>query len=189
MSKPVKQAMMREYVSRLSVDANGGQDVMTDALLISIRGLKGIDNTKMRLGLAKKKIKVQVVRNALARKTIGDSTLKPLVDLLSGPSAMVFGGTSTVEVAREIVALMAQFPAIELKGAVLDGTLFSGKDGVIELSKFPTKDEAIAKVVTLVVSPGRKVMGAIKGPGAKIAGIIKAIEGKLEKGETIAKAG
>ncbi|GEM_PF-109443 len=197
MSKPVKQAMMREYVSRLSVDAQGtksadgatGGEALTDALLISIRGLKGTDNTKMRLGLAKKKIKVQVVRNALARKTIGDSTLKPLIDLLSGPSAMVFGGTSTVEVAREIVALMAQFPAIELKGAVLDGTLFSGKAGVIELSKFPTKDEAIAKVVTLVVSPGRKVLGQIKGPGAKVAGIIMAIEGKLEKGEAIAKAG
>ncbi len=73
---------------------------------------------------------------------------------------------------------------------MLDGTLFKGKAGVDELSKFPTKDEAIAQVVTLVVSPARKLVAQVQGPGSNVAGIIKAIEGKLEKGEAIAaKAG
>jgi ribosomal protein L10 len=92
-----------------------------------------------------------------------------------------------VEVAREIVKLIKDMPEVELKGAILDGTLYEGKAGVTELSKFPTKDEAIANIVTLVVSPGRKLLGQIKGPGSNIAGIIKAIETKLEKGEAIAK--
>jgi ribosomal protein L10 len=54
------------------------------------------------------------------------------------------------------------------------------------LSKFPTRDEAIAQDVTLILGPGRKLVGAIKGPGSNLAGIIKAIEEKLEKGEAIA---
>jgi hypothetical protein len=57
----------------------------------------------------------------------------------------------------------------------------------MELSKFPTKDEAIAKVVTLIVSPAKKLVAAIKGPGGAIAGIIKSIEDRLEKGETITR--
>jgi ribosomal protein L10 len=80
-----------------------------------------------------------------------------------------------------------KYPKLELKGAVLDGTVFKGKAGVTELSKFPTREEAIGQIVTLAISPGKKLLGQLKGPGSNIAGIIKAIEGKLEKGEAIAK--
>lgn len=186
MSKTVKQAIMRDYTSRLT-DPETKQ--VREAMLISVRALKGVDNTKVRLGLAKKKIKVSVIRNSLARKNFAGSALAPLADMLTGPSALVYGGASVVECAREIVGLIAKYPGIELKGAVLDGQLYSGKAGVEELSKLPTRDEAIANVITLVVSPARTLMGQIKGPGSKVAGIIKTIEGKLEKGEAIAKVG
>ncbi|MBC7771660.1 MAG: hypothetical protein H7210_04120, partial [Pyrinomonadaceae bacterium] len=81
------------------------------------------------------------------------------------------------------------FPGLEVKGAILDGELFSGAKGVKELSKYPTREEGIAQIVTLIVSPAKKLMAQIKGPGSGVAGIIKAIETKLEKGEAIAKAG
>jgi large subunit ribosomal protein L10 len=181
MSKQVKEIMMREYTSRVGETQ--------DALLISIRGVKGTDSTRLRNTLAKKKIKITVMRNALAKKTLGGGKLAPLTELMQGASALAYGGNSVVEVAREIVAMMEKIPLIELKGALLDGQLFKGKEGVKELSKFPTKEEAQAKVVTLIVSPGRNVLGQVKGPGATLAGIIKSIEAKLEKGEAIAKAG
>jgi ribosomal protein L10 len=179
MSKSIKEMMMREYSSRL--------EGASDAMLISIRGVKAIPTSKLRRGLAGKNIKITVVRNSLARKSFAGTGLEPLSKLLTGPSAVCYGGASVVEVAREIVKLIEGIPEVELKGAVLDGTLYEGKAGVTELSKFPTKDEAIGKVVTLVVSPGRKLLGQIKGPGSNVAGIIKAIESKLEKGEAIAK--
>jgi large subunit ribosomal protein L10 len=92
-----------------------------------------------------------------------------------------------VDVAREIVDLVKKFPGIELKGAVLDGQLFEGEAGVEALSKFPTRDEAIAKDVAIILGPGAKLLASVKGPGSQLAGILKAIEEKLEKGETIAK--
>jgi large subunit ribosomal protein L10 len=179
MSKKIKEMMVRDYQSRI--------EGTTDAMLISIRGVKAIPTTKLRRELAGKKIKITVMRNTLARKVITGTALEPLAKLLTGPSALAYGGNSVVEVARAIVKLIEGMPEVELKGAVLDGQLFEGKKGVTELSKFPTKQEAISDIVTLVVGPGRKLMAQIKGPGATVAGIIKAIEGKLEKGETIAK--
>lgn len=181
MSKPVKNMLMRDYTSRLT-GAN-------DGMLISIRGMKAIDTTKLRHGLAKNKVKITVIRNSLAKKTFAGTGLEGLGKLLTGPSAVVYGGQSVVEIARAIVASLKDFPTLELKGAVLDGTLFEGKKGVEELSKFPTKDEAIGQNVTLIVSPGKKLAAQIKGPGANVAGLIKAIEAKLEKGEAIAKVG
>lgn len=181
MSKPIKSMIMREYKDRIA-------DTQ-EALLIGIRGLKAKDQVKLRSELHKKKIRVTVVRNALVSKVFEGTNLAQLSPLLSGTTAVAYGGQSVVEVAREVVQFVGKMPNLELKGAILDGTVYAGKDGVTELSKFPTKDEAIAKVVTLVVSPGRNLMGQVKGPGSKVAGILKAIEDKLEKGEAIAKVG
>lgn len=181
MSKTVKNMLMRDYTTRL--------EGASDAMVISIRGMKTVDTTKLRGTLRKKKIKVQVIRNSLAKRAFKGTGLEGLAEVLSGPSAIAFGGGSVVEVAREIVDLIKDFPGIELKGAILDGTLFKGEKGVKELSKFPTKVEAQGQIVTLLVSPGRKLAAQIKGPGANLAGIVKAIELKLEKGETISKKG
>jgi large subunit ribosomal protein L10 len=117
----------------------------------------------------------------------GDSKIAELSPLLVGSNALAYGAESVVEVAREIVALVDKFPSIELRGAILDGELFEGDDGVRALSKFPTREEAVAEDITLILGPGRKLVGAIKGPGSNLAGLIKAIEDKLESGEAIAK--
>lgn len=179
MSKTVKGLIINEYQARMQ-----GVD---DAALISIRGVSSNDTNKIRAKLRQKQIKIAVVRNALARKVIDGTGLANLTPLLEGSSALAYGGQSVVEVAREIIALLETFPNVELKGAVLDGTLYKGKAGVTELSKFPTREEAQAQSVTLLLGPGRKLVGDVLGPGRTLAGLVKAIEEKLEKGETIAK--
>jgi large subunit ribosomal protein L10 len=180
MSKPVKEMMIREYRDLLGDNEN--------ALAIGLRGIESNDTNAIRSGLAKKEIKVTVVRNKLFGQAFAETNLLPLKEVMQGSTALAYGAESVVDVAREIVALLRKFPDIELKGAVLDGMLFEGEAGVKALSKFPTRDEAIAQDVTLILGPGRKLLGAIKGPGSGLAGIIKAIEEKLEKGEEIAKA-
>ncbi len=181
MSKAVKEMMMRDYKARMG-DAK-------DAMVISIRGVKGTATTKIRNDLAKKQIKVTVVRNALARKTFAGTALEPLAQFLEGSSALAYGGSSVVEMAREIVAMVEKNPLLELRAATLDGQIFKGKAGITELSKLPTRDEAIGQVVALTVGPAKKLLAQIAGPGITVAGVVKAIETKLEKGEAIAKAG
>ncbi|MCA9303334.1 MAG: 50S ribosomal protein L10 [Phycisphaerales bacterium] len=179
MSKPVKEMMIQDYKEMMG-------DI-EDALVIGLRGISSNDTNVIRSGLAKKEIRVTVMRNKLFGQAFGDTNLSGLSEVLKGSSAVAYGAESVVDVAREIVALVKKFPEIELKGAILDGMLFEGEAGVKALSKFPTRDEAIAKAVTLVLSPARNLVGAIKGPGSGLAGIIKAVEEKLEKGEAIAK--
>ena len=179
MSKPVKEMMIREYQDLL-----GDHE---DALVIGMRGISSNDTNSIRSGLAEKEIKVTVVRNKLFGQAFGESGLAPLSEVLVGANALAYGAESVVEVAREIVEIVKKFPGVELKGAVLDGMLFEGDDGVRALSKYPTRDEAIAKDVALILGPGSKLVASLKGPGANLAGILKAIEAKLEDGEAIAK--
>jgi large subunit ribosomal protein L10 len=181
MSKPVKQMLVRDFESRFE-----GQD---NALLISVRGVSSNDTNAIRQSLAKQDIRVTVIRNNLARKAFEGTGLEALAALLQGPNALVYGAETVVDVARAIVDLAKAYPDVELKGAVLDGMVFEGDEGVKRLSKFPTRDEAIAEAVTLVLSPGRNLMGAVKGPGGRLASIIKSVEEKLEKNEAISRVG
>ena len=105
-----------------------------------------------------------------------------------GPSALAYGAESVVDVARELVNWAAKIEQLELKAAILDGELFSGKAAVSQLSKFPTRVEAQARVVQLVLAPAGQVVGAAMAPAARILGIVKEIQTRLEKGETIEKS-
>ena len=179
MSKPVKELSMRDYRDRLG-------DI-EDATVITLRGIDANRNNAIRNGLAEKDIHVTVIRNNLFLRAFEGSKLANLAPVLTGSNALAYGAESVVEVARAIVELAKQHGEMELKGAVLDGTLFAGKEGVEALSRYPTRDEAIAQDVTLILGPGRKLLGAVKGPGGRLMGVVKAIEEKLEKGEEIAK--
>lgn len=181
MSKPVKEMMIRDYRDRLGDTEN--------AVVISIRGIEANENNRFRVGLFERGMRVMVVRNSLGRKALSDGAMAGLGQILEGPSALTWGGESVIDVARELVKWAKEIEQLELKGAILDGELFEGEAGVIALSKFPTRDEAIAQNITLILSPGRNLLGAVKGPGGRLMGIVKAIEEKLENGETIAKVG
>ncbi len=181
MSKVVKDLIINEYRKRF--------DGVTDALLVDIRELKADQNIELRRGLRKKGIRVTVVRNALAAKAFDGTALSPLDSILTGPSAVVYGGETVIDVAREVIDFARKLRKLELKGAILDGEVFKGKAGVEALSKYPTRTEALGQAVQLVLSPGAALVGAVVGPGSAVASILKTIEEKLEKGETIARAG
>jgi len=179
MSKAVKTLMIRDYKARF--------EGVNDAVLVSLSGVRGIDTNKMRTALAGKSIKVTMVRNNLAKHAFKDSGLKSLEAMLTGSSSVAYGAESVVDVARELVTFAKKLDKLELRAAVLDGVVFEGKKGVEKLAKFPTRKEALAQTVTLVLSPAQKLMGQVKGPGGKVMSVVKSVQEKLEKGETIAK--
>jgi large subunit ribosomal protein L10 len=168
MSKPVKDMIASEYSRRF--------EGVTGAVVVEIRGLDAKATTSMRGTLRSKGIKVTILKNALARRTFKGGPLAALEKALKGPSAMLTGTESAVLVAREIVKLAEAEKKVVLKGALFDGEYYDGDAGVKKLGSFPTKEEAQAKVVTLVLSPARNIMGCVK-----------TIQEKLEKGESVSK--
>lgn len=179
MSKPVKNLITSSYKKRFAE--------LEGAVLINIRGLSSNDNNKLRNTLASKKVKVTVVKNSLARRALEGSKLQALRDLIDGPTALVYGGDSVVAVARDLLAAIKGIEAVKVSGAILDGQVFPASQ-IDALSKFPTRPEAQSQVITLVLSPARKLAGQIQGPGRRIAGLVKAIEEKKSKEEAPAAA-
>jgi len=181
MSKPIKNLIASAY-SKEFADVTG-------AVLIDIRGVESNDNNALRSELAKKSIKVRVIKNSLAKGVFKDSELEALAPYLEGPAAVVYPTSeeaSIVGIARELVDWAKKLENLEFKGALMDGVAF-GPDEIKKLSEFPTKEEAQAKVVQIVLTPGQNLVGALLAPGKNLAGILKTIQEKLAAGETIEK--
>lgn len=180
MSRPVKKMIVDHYKSHFGDIEN--------ALVVDIRGIPANENNDLRIGLMQQDIRITVVKNTLAKQAFAGTALEAIMPALDGPAALAYGAESVIDVARAVVDWAKKVDNLDLKGACLDGEYFDGPEGVKQLSKFPTRDEAIATVVTIALTPGGRVVSAATAPGGRVLGVIKQIQEMLENGETIEKS-
>ena len=180
MSKPIKKLITESYQRKL------GQ--LDGTVVIDIRGVKSNNINRLRTELNENQIKVTMVKNSLTKKAVAGTAMEGISGILNGPCTLVYGGESVVNVARQLIDLAKEIENLEFKGALMEGQVF-GPDQIMELSKYPTRDEAQAQAVQIILSPGKNLAGQIVAPGRKIASLVKAIEEKLEEGQTIAAVG
>jgi large subunit ribosomal protein L10 len=173
MSKRVKGLIEKDIKSRLG-EIDG-------VAVINPRGIDAIKNNQIRRRLREQGMRMTVVKNTLAKRALDQSKLKGFDVLLDGPSAVIYGKVSIATIARALLAEKKTNEKIELRGMFFDGEVFVGDAGVKKLSTMPTREEAIGNLVTLLVSPGRKLAGLLKGPGGRLGGILKTIEEEAKK--------
>ncbi len=149
--------------------------------VISPRGIDAIKTNNFRRKLRERGMRMTVVKNTLAKRAAGSGKLSGFDKLLDGPSAVIYGQGSMSGLARLLLDEKKENEKFELRGIFFDGEVYVGDKGVETVSKLPTREEAIGQVVTLILSPGMNIAGAIKAPGMNIAGILKALEAKLSK--------
>jgi len=190
MSKPIKNLLTNDYTDRF--------DGLDGVVVINVRGIDSGNTVAMRSALAEKGLRITVVKNTIARRATEGTPLAPLAELLDGACALVYTTDedgSVVNVARTLLEQKKEMDFIDVKGAVLDGSVFSDGDQVKALSKYPTREEAIGKLLGALLGPaamlsktltdqGGELARTIVGPAGSVAGLLKAIEekgGELQK--------
>ena len=172
MSKIIKQMEM----TTLENTFKGVRDLVA----LKIVGLGGTATTTFRAAMRKKKIRIHVVKNSLARKVFTDLglNLKTEATYWTGPTAFAFGGDSAAGLAKAIDG--------ELKGAktapiykdkvIVKGGVAEGQETPFDVMlKMPTRAEAIGAIISALLGPGGAIAGCLIGPAAQVASQIKTI--------------
>jgi large subunit ribosomal protein L10 len=181
MSKRVKDSITNEMAAKFK-DVDG-------VAVINPRGIDAIKNNQIRRRLHEKGLKMVVVKNTLAKRAVGEkSKIHGFDKLLDGPSAVIFGKVSISTVARALLDEKKTLETLELRGIFFDGELYTGDKGVEQVSKLPTREEAIGSLVALILSPGKRLGGILKSQAGRIASLIKSVEEKAKTREAEAPA-
>jgi large subunit ribosomal protein L10 len=171
MSKGIKQLEMDSLKSTF-------RDVR-DLVVMSVNGVDCRTDNRMRLSLRKKNIRLQVVKNSLAKQVFNEIGLNVGSDspYWSGSTIMAWGATSVAELSRsldaEVADLVKKNPklkdCVRFKGAVAEGqpvTFQQAKD-------MPTRAEAIGTIVGMILSPGSQIASQLVGPASQVASQIE----------------
>jgi len=182
MSKYLKNLITEDLRRRL-------QDV-DSALLVNVVGLDANTTHRLRGQLREKGIQLMVVKNSLARRATAGTPLGPMFEDLTGPAAICWGAEDIVSLAREVTRLAEdeQYEGFQTRGGVMDGQRLTPEE-VKEVSKWPSRGEALAQLVGQIVGPGAALAATLGGPGALVASQLGKLAEKEESSAAAAEEG
>ncbi len=168
MSKYVKDLVTDDIKRRL--------DGVDDALLCNMIGLDANKTVELRKQLREKDIHVLVIKNSLARRATKGTQLAAAFENVQGAMALVWGGEDFVSLVKEITALHKddEYEQFQAKGGVMDGEALT-TEKVLEISKWPNREEQLSMLVGQILGPGAKLLSQIEAPGANLASQVKQI--------------
>lgn len=157
----------RESVANLSRKMSGAKSIF----LADFTGVDVESVTRLRRSLRGASVEYQVVKNRLAKLAAEDAGLEGLTDFLKGPTALALAHEDPVAPARILQEFIDDGGRLAIKSGYLDGQLLTA-DRVVELSKLPSREELLGKVVSSVQSP-------INGLGITLTGLMRGVIGVL----------
>ena len=169
MSKPIKQMQMDALKQTFSDVKN--------LVLLTQEKLDAVTENQIRLNLRKKKVRLHMVKNSLARRVFDDLGLR-LKDVWTGNTVVAWGGGESIkELSREIEAAIKEAgkkdpkiaEKLKVKTAVAEGEQVTFEQALT----MPTRQEAIGELLAMILGPGSALAACLEGPGGQLASQIE----------------
>jgi large subunit ribosomal protein L10 len=157
---------------------------MANAKAIYLADFTGLDVAKvtgLRNTLRDAEIGYQVVKNRLAKRAAADAGIAGLEEHFVGPTAIAFTNDDPIAPAKILQDFADKDNAFSIKSGFMDGQILSPED-VLALSKLPSREELLSKVLGSVQSPLYGFAGVLNGLLRNLVGVVAAIEEKQRTG-------
>ncbi|MCS6849737.1 MAG: 50S ribosomal protein L10 [Gemmataceae bacterium] len=173
---------MSKLIKQMEMDAlKQSFQGVRDLVLLSMSGIPAQTENQLRLGLRKKNIRLQMVKNSLMRKVFDGLGIRLSDKAWAGPTVLAWGSDSLAELSKELEALAKKNDKIKFKLAVADGQEVTFERALT----MPTRAEALGRVVLLALSPASGLIGRALGAGGRLLGQVRAL---AERGESATAA-
>jgi large subunit ribosomal protein L10 len=114
-----------------------------------------------------------IIKNTLAALAFKEIDLNLPEGALDGPTAIGFASEDAVEVAKAIVDLSKESEILSVKGAIIDGSLFSSRQ-VYQLAELPPLPVVRAQLLGLIQTPAGNIARALASSVRQVMNVLKA---------------
>jgi large subunit ribosomal protein L10 len=166
MARPEKVAQVELIAEKL-----GG---LQSLVLADFTGLSVEQMTIFRAQCRSRGVECRVVKNRLAKIAADQAELQFLKDHLTGPTAMISSPESQVEPAKIVIDFAQENEAMQVKGGIVEGKFLTPPE-VVALSKVPSRDELIAKMMGSLQSPLTGLVYTLNGVTGALTRAIDAV--------------
>lgn len=144
------------------------------AIAAEYRGLTVSALSELRIKARQNDIYVQVVRNTLARRAVEKTEFACMQESLTGPLMLMFSRKDPGAVARLVRDFSKTNEKFTVKILALGGRLLDPKD-LKMMADLPTKEQAIAMLMSVMQAPVTKLVRTLAEPSAMLVRSIAAV--------------
>jgi len=156
--------MLREEKSRIIEQLVDRLSRSTIVIATSYQGLSARDMTGLRLALIGAPVSYQVVKNTLTRFAAQRSGKEEIMNIIDGPTALLFGYDDVVDAARAFnQSVKSTGVTVQIKGALLGDRTLSANE-VMALSNLPSKEILIAQLIAQLQATARNLHNILSFP-------------------------
>ena len=122
--------------------------------------------TDLHKSAREKGVHMRVYRNTLARRAVQDTRFACLVTALTGPIVLFFSQDEPGAAARLLRDFVKTNEKLQVRALVLDGRLL-GPEHLVAVAELPSRDEAIARLMSVMQAPVTKFVRTLNEPVAQ----------------------
>ncbi len=151
----------------------------TNAFLIDFKGITVPQVTELRKQVRETKSGYVVVKNTLALIALKDSPIIAMKEKFTGPTAIAFNASDAVALAKALTKFAKDVPAVQFKGALLDGQVVPASQ-IQAIASLPSRQELVSKLLFLLQSPMRGLVTVLQANIRNLAVVIDQIAKQKE---------
>lgn len=148
------------------------------AVAADYRGLTVVEMTDLRAKARNSGVYLRVVRNTLARRALQDTDFACMQDALTGPVFLAFSTEDPGAAARLLQKAAETYEKLNVRALAIGGKLFGPKD-LDTVAKLPTRDQAIAILMSVMQAPIGRLVRTMAEPCAQMVRTVAAIRDKM----------
>lgn len=170
-------------------ELSGEMQDVSHGIFVDFTGLNARESNALRGRLLKSALRIQVIKNRVAKLAFQTTLQGDINQILKGPIAVIFGNPDPVTSAKIVLDNISSSGKLKLRGGFIDGKTLNIGD-VERLAKMPSKLELMARILGSVQSPASNLVYGMEavfrqfnfgGVATQLAGLFEAYHQKLKE--------
>lgn len=157
-------------------------DEASVVLFADYRGLNVSSLTGLRKAIKKDGGRLEVIKNTFAVRALQELGIEFDSKTFEGPSAIIYSSSDAVQLAKAVVQFSTDNDKLKVKGGLFQRAVLS-QDEVEALSKLPSREELLARLVGSIKAPLTNFVGVLGGPLRGLVYAVSAIKDQKSGGK------